>query len=94
MKYHVEIYEDIVEVRVVEVDADSPMEAHRLAYDAWVVQGAAEVDSVNVNGRSFVLLDEDLQQFEANDNSFEWGMPPIPILGPSDDAQVDPAGPT
>lgn len=94
MKYHVEIYEDIVEVRVVEVDADSPLEAHRLAYEQWVEKGDAELDSVNVNDRSFILLDENGLQFDAHDNSFEWKMPPTPILGPNDDAQIAPAGPT
>ncbi len=67
MRFHVEITEEITEVRVLEVEADTPSEAHRKAYELWVENGKCQgTPSINVNSRSFTVTDED-----DNDHEFE-----------------------
>ena len=70
MKYQVQVIETVVQTRSLEVEADTPAAAHRLAYEAWVDNGRAELESEAVESRWFHLTDAAGKEFEAEDACF------------------------
>ena len=57
MNYKITITEEIMEIRQLEIEADSFEEAHRLAYGSWVENGQAGRPTVMVNERNFEITD-------------------------------------